>query len=315
MGGGKSHTLLLLYYLIRYGEKVSPFLRAEGIVASEAEVPSNARVVIIDGTRIQPFFGVRYPDGSLVKTPWGLLLKQLGFYDAYKMLDAWREVPFVPILREALSIAPTLILMDELTFFMDMVRADETQSNRMQEFLQALTAAVSETKGCALVVTTPIGVYEEAARLLSKLLDRYSRPMILASGGEYKQIRKRALFQDDLRRLQEEASSLGDEYRAYYATHLPGFVAQAEEAILENYPFHPFVDATVLKLKNNRAFQEVRDELRFLAGLVYSVYNAKPPDAYMISIGYADLKDQYVRAGTIAKLQNPVLVSRLDNDL
>jgi hypothetical protein len=311
MGGGKSHTLLLLYYLVRQGEKVSAFLKAEGI----AQVPPKARVAVLDGMRIQPLFGVRYPDGSRVNTPWGLLLKQLGVYDAYKALDAWQEIPSVPVLREALSTEPTLILVDEITFFMDMVRVDEIQSNRVQQFLQALTAAVSETKGCVLVITTPIGVYEEAARLLAKVLDRYSRPMILATGGEYKQIRKRALFQDDFRSLRGEIASLAQEYRNYYSTHLPAYASQAEEMISENYPFNPFVDRTLLKLKNNRAFQEVRDELRFLAGLVYSVYKAHPPDAYLISVGHAELADQYVRAGTIAKLQNPILVNRLDNDL
>ncbi len=311
MGGGKSHTLLLLYYLIRQGKEVSPFLKAEGI----AEVPPNARVVVFDGTRFQPLFGIRYPDGSRVNTPWGFLLKQLGVYDAHKALDTWDEIPAVPILRGALSVAPTLILMDELTFFMDMVRGDEIKGNRVQQFLQNLTAAVSETKGCALVVTTPIGVYEEAAKRLEKILDRYSKRMILASGGEYKQIRKRALFQDEHNILRGEASALGEEYRNLYATHLPRYTGQIEEAILENYPFHPFVDRTLLKLKNSRAFQEVRDELRFLAGLVYSVYKARPPDAYMICVGHAELSDQYVRAGTIAKLQNPILVNRLDNDL
>jgi hypothetical protein len=311
MGGGKSHTLLLLYYFVRCRERVASLLRAEDIVDA---VPK-ARVAVLDGMRIQPLFGVRYPDGSHVYTPWGLLLKQLGVYEAYRELDNWREVPTVPVLREALSQAPTLILVDELTYFMDMVMGDESQSNRVQQFLQALTAAISETRGCALVVATPIGVYDEAARLLAKILDRYSRPMIIASGGEYKQIRKRAIFQDGLQVIEGEGSAVSAEYSSYYATHLKGYARQAEEAILENYPFHPFVDRTLLKLKSNKAFQEVRDELRFLAGLVYSVYKARYQDAYLINVSHAELTDQYVRAGTIAKLQNPILVSRLDNDL
>ena len=308
MGGGKSHTLLLLYYLARNRDKVAPFLRQAGISHS---IPK-ARVVVLDGMRVSPHFGFTYPDGTKVNTLWGLLLKQLGVYEAYRDLDSWKEAPTIPVLREVLSPEPTLILVDELTPYVAQVGDRE---DRIQAFLQALTAAVKETKGCALVVTTPIGVYEEAYRLIAPILDRYSKPMVLASGAEYKEIRRRTIFQDDFRALQESIARLAQEYGSYYATHLPNYAARAEETIPDNYPFHPFVDRTLLKLKNSEAFQEVRDELRFLAGLVYSVYRARPPDAYLITVGHAELTDQYVRAGTIAKLQNPILVNRVDDDL
>jgi hypothetical protein len=308
MGGGKSHTLLLLYYLVRNRDQVMPFLRHEGI---SQNIPK-ARVVILDGTRISPLFGFTYPDGTRVNTLWGLLFRQLGVYDAYRGLDTWKEAPPIPVLREVLSPEPTIILVDELTPYVAQLG---DKWDRVQAFLLALTAAVKETRGCVLVVTTPIGVYEEAYRLIAPILDRYSKPMILASGAEYKEIRRRALFQDDFHTLKEEIASLAQEYRNFYAIHLPSYAAQAEEAILDNYPFHPFVDRTLLKLKNKQAFQEVRDELRFLAGLVYSVYKAQPSDAHLITIGHAELTDQYVRAGTIAKLQDPILVNRLDSDM
>jgi hypothetical protein len=311
MGGGKSHTLLLLYYLARNGDKVVPILRSEGI----AKTAPKARAVVLDGMRIQALFGFPYPDGTRVQTIWGLLFKELGMYEKYKDLDSWQEVPTVPLLRDVLSKGPTIILIDELTFYTENVRASTAWSNKVQLFLQAMTAAVKETKNSVLVVTTPMRVYEEAYKIIAPILDRYSKPFLVASGTEYKQIRRRALFQDDFTPLQPEITSLANEYSRSLAIYLPSRTGLSEDAILDNYPFHPFVDTTLLKLKNHQAFQEIRDELRFLAGLTYSVYKSTPNDAYMITIGHAELRDQYVKAGTIAKLQDPILVARLDDDL
>jgi len=311
MGGGKSHTLLLLYYLARHSEKVAPILRSEGI----AQAAPKARVVVIDGMRIQALFGFPYPDGIRVRTIWGLLFRQLGVYEEYKALDDWKEVPTVPLLRDALSKEPTIILIDELTFYTENVRTSTTWSNKVQLFLQALTAAVKETKNSVLVVTTPMRIYEESYKIVAPILDRYSKPFLIASGTEYKQIRRRALFQDDFTLLKQDITDLTQEYVSNYTTYLPKRTGLSEEAIHDNYPFHPFVDTTLLKLKNHQAFQEIRDELRFLAGLTYSVYKARPNDAYQITIGHAELTDQYVKAGTIAKLQDPILVARLDDDL
>ena len=309
MGGGKSHMLLLLYYLVRNPDQVTPLLRRGGIARS---VPK-ARVVVIDGSRISPLFGFAYPDGTKLNTIWGLFFKQLGVYDAYKDLDTWKEAPPIPVLRDLLSREPTLILVDELTLYVAQL-GDRWE--RVQAFIQSLTAAVKETSGSALIVTTPVGVYEEAYKLVAPILDRYSKPMILATGAQYKEIRRRALFQDDFPSHRREITSIAQEYHNYYDTHLPTYAGQSEETILDNYPFHPFVDRTLFKLKSPPSpFQEVRDELRFLAGLVYSVYKAKHDDAYLISVGHAELSDQYVKAGTVAKLQNPTVVARLDDDL
>lgn len=313
MGGGKSHTLLLLYYLARYTNKVAPIIRARAGINST--VLQNVNLAIIDGSRISPLFGFSFPDGIRVNTPWGLMFKQFGIYDDYKDIDHWRIAPSVDILKDILSKGPTLILIDELTYYVENVRSETMKANKVQLFIQALTTAVKEVKGCVLIVTTPVGVYEEAYSLVSKLLDRYSKPLIVASGKEYKSIRKRALFKDDFDEIKDEIRGISDEYCSNYKKHLPSYTSMCEELVFENYPFHPFVDRTLLKLKSNKAFQEVRDELRFLGGLVYSVYKTKHQDAYLITTGHADLEDQYVRAGTIAKLQDPTLVARLDDEL
>ena len=311
MGGGKSHTLLLLYYLAKYKDRAMPYLKREGIAD---DVPP-FRVAVLDGMRLSPTFGKQFPDGSKVLTLWGLLFKQLGVYDRFKEADRWNEGPDVSMLKEALSWGPTLILIDEITFFIANLSSRERLTNRVQAFLQALTAAVKESPGCAMVVTTPIGVYPEGLKLVSTILARYCTPTILAAGKEYKNIRKRALYTDDFESISPEVEATAREYEATLKQHLPERAATVVDSIVDNYPFHPFVDRTLQRLKDHRAFQEVRDELRFLAGLIYSVHQKRSVEASLISVGHADLEDQYVRGGTISKLQDPIVVNRLDTDL
>lgn len=183
MGGGKSHTLLLLYYLSKYPEKVISFLRREKITD---KVP-RFRIAVIDGSRID-MFGKRYPDGTQIQTLWGLLFKALGVYLKYKEIDTLGQAPSVTTLKEALSSEPTLILIDEPTIYIQNIMGNSRHIGVFQAFLQNLTAAVSETSGCALVVTAPTGIYEEARRLISTVLSRYCAPTIIATPREYKSV-------------------------------------------------------------------------------------------------------------------------------
>ena len=310
MGGGKSHTLLLLYYLSKFPQKAQPFLRREHITD---KAPS-FRIAVIDGSRID-MFGKRYPDGTLVNTLWGILFKALGSYSKYKEIDNLGQAPSVTTLKEALSGEPTLILIDEPTIYIQSIMGNSRHTGVLQAFLQNLTTAVSETPGCALVVTAPTGVYEEARKLISTVLSRYCAPTIIATPREYKSVRRHALYTDDFDKLASAIDETTREYEELYRKHLPTRAAAAQQAIKDNYPFHPFVDQTLGNLKENQAFQQIRDELRFLASLIYSIHKTKDPDAALISVGHARLEDRYVRGGTIGKLKNPILVSQLDTDL
>ncbi len=244
----------------------------------------------------------------------GLLLRLLNYSD-YEKYDTWDAVPSVEVLRDALSTHPTLILVDELSNYAENVRSDENKGAKLQAFLQNLTTAVHETSNAILIVATPVGAFEPGYNLIAGILNRYAKPLVLAKGGEYKRIRRRALFQDDFSLLEREIMEVTLEMCEEIRRNLPDAAANCEKSFSDNYPFHPAVDTTVLKLKSSEHFQEVRDELRFLASLVYSVFRRRPDDAHVILIGHADLRDDYVRGGTISKLKNPLLVTRLDQDL
>ncbi|RSN72765.1 DUF499 domain-containing protein [Candidatus Methanodesulfokora washburnensis] len=307
MGGGKSHTLLLLYYMVKRRD-IRSILEKEGI---DASIPEDSRVIVIDGQRIDPVIGY---EPLQVKTIWALLLKLLG-YAEYKKYDNWDAAPSVPVLREALSHKPTLILIDELSNYAENVKSDENKAGKLQVFLQTLMTAVQESENSALVLVTPIGAFESGFKLVENILNKYAKPSILAREEEYKSIRKRALFQDDFSLLTENIMEISRSFCEIIKRIFPDMPYNCEKLFQDNYPFHPAVDSVMMKLKSSKSFQEVRDELRFLAGLVYSVYKERPNDAYAITVGHANLRDDYVRGGTITKLKDPLLVAKVDGDL
>ena len=296
MGGGKSHTLLLLYFLVKGRERVVPLLRERGV---EADIPPTSRVVVVDGSRIDVIDGYRPLE---VKTLWGMVLAQLG-YERASSFDSWDSVPAIPVFREALAPAPTLILIDEITEYVENCRGLSGRASKVQVFLQNLTAAVSESPNSAMVVASPAGVYEEALSMVSEILGRYARQVALATPEEYRMIRKRALFSDDFSSLPADALEVIEEMCAILRSQVPSRSEGCRESFTQHYPFHPAVEQLMTKLKSSKSFQEVRDELRFLASLVFSVFKRKPDDAYLISPCYADLSDSYVRGGTVAKLR------------
>ena len=292
-GGGKTHTLVLLYHMAKNG------LTANIGDGKTVEFP-RARVVVIDG-QLPDATGYRFPDGTHVRTLWGMIFKQLGVYEKLKDYDDWDNMPGVDTYRDVLKGEPTLILMDELVRYMDKV--PKKLWRKIATFVGDLLRAVHETIGAAIVITTPLGEepYEEAARYLRSEIGRHTMPIVVTKAEEAGEVRKRALFE----RVEVDEDTLL-EYQSLYSQlkdRLGDRLASLGtiDVLKERYPFHPLVDDVLYKLKESPSFQAVRDELRFLAGLIYGIFKTKPEDCHIISIADTDLEDSYVRGG-IAKV-------------
>lgn len=305
LGGGKTHTLLLLYHLTENWNEIGPIFASK--FALNVGLPPKVRTVVVDGTKLE-IFGYPFPDGTKVKTIWGMILKQLDKYD--ERYDSWDYVPSTTVLKEAFNEAPTLILIDELTLYIE--RLDEEKQEKVKAFLQNLTTAVEETYTTALLIATPEGEFEKAFRKIKNILERYSSIKIVTSPDESKQIRRIALFKGN--HFLETAKEVAQAYKDAYIRNNMTLSTGIAEIIVKSYPFHPAVDMLLERLKGSKEFQLVRDELRFLASLVYSVYKNNPKDAYLITPAHIDITDDYVLAGTIAKIGDVFLVSRLKGD-
>src|SRR5204862_4772422 len=119
-GGGKTHSLLLLYHLASNGDAargwqgVGRLLDLAGVKA----VPQ-AKVAVFVGTEFDPISGRGGDDGTpLRKTPWGEIAYQLGGEEAFAIVAEHERQMIAPagdVIRKLLpSDKPTLILMDEL---------------------------------------------------------------------------------------------------------------------------------------------------------------------------------------------------------
>mgnify|MGYP000223939679 CR=1 FL=1 len=308
-GGGKTHTLVLIYHLAK---------NALTITIKDEKGETNikfpkTKIVVIDG-QLPDAYGYTFPDGTCTNTLWGLLFKQLGAYDKLRDKDSWDNMPGVDTIRETIKETPVLILIDEIVSYMNKIK--NQLWDKVATFINDLMRAVTETKGAALIITTPTGVevFEAAADHVRKITNRYTMPITITRAEETGEIRKRALFEQV-----EIDEDVIINYQSLYSKlkeRLSGRILAlaSGETLKEKYPFHPSVDDTLYKLKESEYFQAVRDELRFLAGLTYGIFKTKPEDCYIISISDADLDDSYVRGG-ITKVAGPRLDKLITEDL
>ena len=97
-GGGKTHSLLLLYHLARNGSAANDWQGVRRLIelAGIKSVPK-ARVAVFVGTEFDPISGRGGDDGTpLRKTPWGELAYQLGGAEALAHLKEHEEQGIAP---------------------------------------------------------------------------------------------------------------------------------------------------------------------------------------------------------------------------
>jgi len=143
-GGGKTHSLTLLYHLASNGPKakewqgVARLLQAAGLNT----VPK-ADVAVFVGTEFDPIAGRGGVDGTPVrKTPWGEIAFQLGGESALKILEEHERQGVAPggdVIRAFMpKDRPVLILMDELMNFVSRSRKSG-MAGQLYSFLHNLS--------------------------------------------------------------------------------------------------------------------------------------------------------------------------------
>lgn len=120
-GGGKTHSLISLYHLVKAGKKVIDWELTSDVI-SEIGKPQfeSANVAVFTETTNDPTQG-RKEDGIQIQTLWGELAWQLGGKEAYEIIrpnDENRTCPLGSLFRKVLEMSqPSLILIDELAHY------------------------------------------------------------------------------------------------------------------------------------------------------------------------------------------------------
>ena len=322
-GGGKTHALVLLYYLAKYGEAshvwpgVSDLLKKAEI----AQVPK-ARVAAFVGNRFDFVRGSGKDGEPRRKTPWGDIAWQLGGAEAYTQLEQHDREGIVPggeVLEEILSGEPVLILMDEVLNYVRRTRdagGDYARvGSQMYSFLEVLSREAMGRGGLVLCVSLPMSEYEMTQddiaefQRLSKLMDRLSQPAILSEGLEIARIIRRRLFEEfgdqkEIRRTARDYARWLVEHRQQLPEWFP--VDMATQVFEAAYPFHPIaLSVFERKWQGLPRFQLTRGTLRMLALWVSRLYQESFMAGHrdpVIGLGTAALADSYFRAEVFEQL-------------
>jgi len=292
-GGGKTHSLISLYHLIKAGKKATNWELTSDII-NEIGQPQfdNANVAVFTNTTNDPTQGRRA--GNIhIKTIWGELAWQLGGKDAYEIVrlnDENRTSPMGLFRKVLEQTSPSLILIDELAHYCVAASGVEvggtTLADQTIAFVQELTEAVASTEGSVAVVTLPASPLEVAStkigqEILIRLNNRLSRvgkDTKPVEGDEIFEVIRRRLFEDlgDPAEIEKVISQYADFYKNLEANkEIPQYAARSlyNERIRKSYPFHPeLIDIFENRWASHSDFQRTRGVLRMLGSIVADLW-------------------------------------------
>jgi hypothetical protein len=342
-GGGKTHSLTLLYHLAENGPKANKWAGVDKLLekAGVKSVPA-AAVAVFVGTEFDSVTGRGGKDGTpLRRTPWGEIAYQIGGKKALDILAEHEKQMIAPagdVIRQFLpKDKPCLILMDELMNYVSRSRKMGL-SAQLYSFLQNLSEEARGRDNMVLAVSIPASELEMNAEDRSdyerckKLLDRLGKAVIMSAESETSEIIRRRLFEWDEKAvtqagkvmLPKDANETCNEYAKWVVANrkqLTGWfpVDSAKDAFLDTYPFHPAVMSMFeRKWAVLPRFQRTRGVLRLLALWVSRAYQegyqGNHRDA-LIDLGSAPLDDPNFRPAVFEQLGEPELEAAVTADI
>ncbi|MEM4275683.1 MAG: DUF499 domain-containing protein [Candidatus Nitrosocaldus sp.] len=320
-GGGKTHTLLLLYHIFSNRDLGSNYISYNSIDKETGvlEVP-DVKVVALDCRSVKK------------KTLWGEIAYLLNSYESVRQHDENREpIQQIEVIKQWFTRRgytppsssdtnnpdssyvnkPVLLLIDELPHYLLEVDSIQIGNVTLAEltisFIQKLISAVSSVNNCILVITITgkqtlyeryrDKVAESIEQIMNSLKQSVSRQstIIVPINKEdvYSVIVKRLVKSINWNRLR--SSRLIEEYEDYYQKKNiiddPNYKARLEKA----YPFHPFfIDILYERVSTIESFNKTRSILKFLATVLHNIYLNKR-DVKLVSIDSIDLSDYKIK--------------------
>jgi len=333
-GGGKTHTLTLLYHLAKHGPESQKWHGVQRLVeqAGVKTVPK-AEVAVFVGTEFDSLTGRGGNDGTpLRKTPWGEIAFQLGRKKAFEVVarhDKEGIAPAGDVIRKFLpKDTPCLILLDEVMNYVSRNRKSGL-SSQFYDFVQNLSETVRGMDQAVLALSIPASdqiqmTPEDQADFgrLKHMLNRLGKAVIMSAETEISEIIRRRLFEwggfpDEARKTSAEFGDWVIEHRKQIPNWFP--VDQAREAFEAAYPFHrALLSVFERKWQVLPRFQRTRGILRLLALWVSRAYQAgykgdhKDP---LIGLGTAPLDDPLFRAAVFEQLGEDRLEPAVTTDI
>lgn len=309
-GGGKTHTLLTLYHLLKKPNEVGKLPQIKALLDSAAikNIPAT-NVACLVGTAL---------NAASDRTFWGEMAHQLGGDRLYRLVaknDETKTAPGSTLLGQVLQEAgPCLILMDEILVYLinagSIMVGESTLKGTTLTFLQQLTIAVANCPHAVMIATLTSQLAEfmdenaeRAYESLEKVLGRVEKIRQAVQGAEIYEVIRRRLFEDLGDREQHRATA-----EAYWAMYRklgedvpavcrePGY----RDDLLAAYPFHPELIAVLYERWGTLpSFQRTRGVLRLLADVISDQYQGKVNEPLIesssINLGAAAVRGELVK--------------------
>ncbi|MDE0555374.1 MAG: DUF499 domain-containing protein [Candidatus Poribacteria bacterium] len=290
-GGGKTHSMLALYHLLR-GEATVDQMEGAELILNEAEVSElpMARFAVIVGTALNPS-GTQKVQGITTRTLWGNIAAQLGGQEGYDIIKASDKKSVAPGANDLTQLlnefGPTIILIDELIAYtrniygVNGLPAGSFDANLT--FVQSLTEAVKNAERSQLVASIPESDIEIGGEAGQAALERIQqtigrlegiwRPVDADEGFE---IVRRRLFSP----VKDESArdSVCRAFTQLYDENPSDFPVECRETpyldrLRRAYPIHPeLFDRLYNDWSPLENFQKTRGVLRFMAAVIHHLW-------------------------------------------
>jgi hypothetical protein len=292
-GGGKTHTLITLYHLVRDPANLPDLPAVQEFLQHIGRTPPRTQVSVLPFDKLDAEKGmeVKGPAGETrwLKNPWSVLAFQLAGAEGLRHLhpdgqDAERDAaPAEPLLVELLARPAkqglaTLVLIDEtLMYVREKVGLDPVWRGRLINFFQYLTQAATKVDSCAIVASL-LATDPHKSDTLGKELTQELYAIFRREREEGVQPVLKEDVAEVLRRRFFTANSIRDReaFRPHVVAALKGITdideqtrrdgKAAENRFLASYPFHPdLTEVFYTKWTQLESFQRTRGILRTFA--------------------------------------------------
>ena len=293
-GGGKTHSMLALYHLLRGEADVEQMEGAELILdaAEVTELPS-VRFAVIVGTALNPTRTEKV-QGITTRTLWGNIAAQLGGQEGYDIVKAADKNSVAPGANDLTTLlnefGPAIILIDELIAYtrniygVNGLPAGSFDANLT--FVQSLTEAVKNAERSQLIASIPESDIEIGGEAGQAALERIRhtigrlegiwRPIDADEGFE---IVRRRLFSPVKNQTARDArDAVCRAFTQLYDENPSDFPAECRQTtyldrLRRAYPIHPeLFDRLYEDWSPLENFQKTRGVLRFMAAVIHHLW-------------------------------------------
>jgi len=300
-GGGKTHSLLALYHLMRGRVSIDKIPNAKKVLQDAGvQTPPKANVAVLVGFMMDPNKSRRPQNmpGISINTIWGEMAAQIAesagnpkLYDIVKESDKNGVAPGSKALTELFdAAAPCLVLMDELVAYAKKLHGAASRLpagtyDNFIVFIQEVTEAARASKNSLVVASIPESGIEIGGEAGQKALETIEhtfgrmesiwKPVAANEGFE---VVRRRLFLEC--KNTEGRDAVCTKFSQMYFENQGDFPLESREVEYRErmagcYPIHPEVfDRLYNDWATLERFQRTRGVLRLMAAVIHELWMA-----------------------------------------